>query len=94
MRSGTYGRGRRARRVRSAEDVVWTMRASWNSRGDRRRSRDFRPLDGGVQSPHAGSVLVDEGLELVDEPEAMRLLAGGEVGRVGLTIGALPAIFP
>jgi nitroimidazol reductase NimA-like FMN-containing flavoprotein (pyridoxamine 5'-phosphate oxidase superfamily) len=39
-------------------------------------------------------VLVDEGLELVDEPEAMRLLAGGEVGRVGLTIGALPAIFP
>jgi uncharacterized protein len=62
--------------------------------GDRRRSRDFRPLDGGVSSPHAGTVLVDEGLELVDEPEAMRLLAGGDVGRVGLTIGALPAIFP
>ena len=39
-------------------------------------------------------MLIDEGLELVDESEAMRLLAGGEVGRVGLTIGALPAIFP
>jgi hypothetical protein len=35
---------------------------------------------------------IDGGLELVDEPEAMRLLAGGEVGRVGLTIGALPAV--
>jgi nitroimidazol reductase NimA-like FMN-containing flavoprotein (pyridoxamine 5'-phosphate oxidase superfamily) len=39
-------------------------------------------------------MFVDEGLEFVDQPEAMRLLAGGDVGRVGLTIGALPAIFP
>jgi nitroimidazol reductase NimA-like FMN-containing flavoprotein (pyridoxamine 5'-phosphate oxidase superfamily) len=39
-------------------------------------------------------VLVEDGLEVLDEPEAMRLLAAGEVGRVGLTIGALPAIFP
>jgi uncharacterized protein len=39
-------------------------------------------------------VLIDEGLELLDEPEEMRLLALSEVGRVGVTIGAMPAIFP
>jgi nitroimidazol reductase NimA-like FMN-containing flavoprotein (pyridoxamine 5'-phosphate oxidase superfamily) len=39
-------------------------------------------------------VLIDEGLELLTEPECLELLAGTEVGRVGLTIGALPAIFP
>jgi nitroimidazol reductase NimA-like FMN-containing flavoprotein (pyridoxamine 5'-phosphate oxidase superfamily) len=39
-------------------------------------------------------VLIDEGLEILDEAEAFRLLAGSEVGRVGVTIGALPAIFP
>jgi nitroimidazol reductase NimA-like FMN-containing flavoprotein (pyridoxamine 5'-phosphate oxidase superfamily) len=38
--------------------------------------------------------LVDEGLELLTEEQARELLAGGEVGRVGITIGALPAIFP
>ena len=43
---------------------------------------------------HAGRVLIDEGLELLDDPEALRLLATSEVGRVGVTIGALPAIFP
>ena len=42
----------------------------------------------------AGAVLIDEGLELLDETEAMRLLAHSEVGRVGITIGAMPAIFP
>jgi nitroimidazol reductase NimA-like FMN-containing flavoprotein (pyridoxamine 5'-phosphate oxidase superfamily) len=41
-----------------------------------------------------GRVMLDEGLELIDETEALRLLAHNEVGRVGLTIGALPAIFP
>ena len=39
-------------------------------------------------------MLVDEGLELLSDDEAWRLLASGEVGRVGITIGALPAIFP
>jgi uncharacterized protein len=38
--------------------------------------------------------MIDEGLELLDEDEAMRLLASNEIGRVGLTIAALPAIFP
>jgi nitroimidazol reductase NimA-like FMN-containing flavoprotein (pyridoxamine 5'-phosphate oxidase superfamily) len=36
---------------------------------------------------------VDEGLELLTEDQARGLLATGEVGRVGVTIGALPAIF-
>jgi nitroimidazol reductase NimA-like FMN-containing flavoprotein (pyridoxamine 5'-phosphate oxidase superfamily) len=39
-------------------------------------------------------VIVDEGLELLTEDQARGLLATGEVGRVGITIGALPAIFP
>jgi uncharacterized protein len=39
-------------------------------------------------------MIVDEGLELLSEDQARELLAGGEVGRVGITIGALPAIFP
>jgi uncharacterized protein len=39
-------------------------------------------------------MIVDEGLELLTEDQARELLAGGEVGRVGITIGALPAIFP
>jgi uncharacterized protein len=39
-------------------------------------------------------VIVDQGLELLTEEQACQLLACGEVGRVGITIGALPAIFP
>jgi len=39
-------------------------------------------------------MIVDEGLELLDEDTARELLRMGEVGRVGITIGALPAIFP
>jgi nitroimidazol reductase NimA-like FMN-containing flavoprotein (pyridoxamine 5'-phosphate oxidase superfamily) len=39
-------------------------------------------------------MIVDEGLELLTEDEAKGLLAGGGVGRIGITIGALPAIFP
>lgn len=43
---------------------------------------------------HAELVLIDEGLELLTDEEALELLAGAEVGRVGVTMGALPAIFP
>jgi nitroimidazol reductase NimA-like FMN-containing flavoprotein (pyridoxamine 5'-phosphate oxidase superfamily) len=39
-------------------------------------------------------VLVDQGLELLDERACMELLRTGEVGRVAVTLGALPAIFP
>ena len=43
---------------------------------------------------HSGVVLIDDGLQVLDEVDAMRLLAQSHLGRVGLTIGALPAIFP
>ena len=39
-------------------------------------------------------MLVDEGLELLDEEQCRRLLAGETLGRVGISLGALPAIFP
>lgn len=39
-------------------------------------------------------MLVDHGLELLAEADAMALLRSGHVGRVGVTMGALPAIFP
>jgi nitroimidazol reductase NimA-like FMN-containing flavoprotein (pyridoxamine 5'-phosphate oxidase superfamily) len=38
--------------------------------------------------------MIDEGLELLTEDQAWGLLATGEVGRIGITLGALPAIFP
>ena len=34
------------------------------------------------------------GLEILDESECLALLASGSLGRVGVTIGALPAILP
>jgi nitroimidazol reductase NimA-like FMN-containing flavoprotein (pyridoxamine 5'-phosphate oxidase superfamily) len=39
-------------------------------------------------------VLDIEGLELLDEVACLALIATAEVGRVGVCIGALPAIFP
>ena len=39
-------------------------------------------------------MIVDQGLELLSEAQCRWLLAGAEVGRVGITVGALPAIFP
>jgi nitroimidazol reductase NimA-like FMN-containing flavoprotein (pyridoxamine 5'-phosphate oxidase superfamily) len=39
-------------------------------------------------------VIVDQGLELLTDDQARKLLATAEVGRVGITMGALPAIFP
>jgi nitroimidazol reductase NimA-like FMN-containing flavoprotein (pyridoxamine 5'-phosphate oxidase superfamily) len=39
-------------------------------------------------------VVIDDGLEVLGDDEARRLLAGAEVGRVGYSIGALPAIVP
>jgi nitroimidazol reductase NimA-like FMN-containing flavoprotein (pyridoxamine 5'-phosphate oxidase superfamily) len=39
-------------------------------------------------------MILDDGLELLTDEECRRLLAMCEVGRVGITIGALPAIFP
>lgn len=39
-------------------------------------------------------MLLDEGLEILDESECRRLLGRCSVGRVGVSVGALPAIFP
>src|SRR3546814_20622897 len=39
-------------------------------------------------------MLVDHGLELLSEEEARELLDHSEIGRVGVTMGAIPAIFP
>jgi uncharacterized protein len=39
-------------------------------------------------------MLGQDGLELLDEPECLRLLGTCPVGRVALTIGGLPAVFP
>lgn len=39
-------------------------------------------------------MLVDEGLELLDEQECLNLMATARIGRVAVTVGALPAIFP
>jgi nitroimidazol reductase NimA-like FMN-containing flavoprotein (pyridoxamine 5'-phosphate oxidase superfamily) len=39
-------------------------------------------------------VLEHEGLELLDEATCLELMATVEVGRVGISVGALPAIFP
>ena len=39
-------------------------------------------------------MLVDGGLEILDESECRRLLKTGYLGRIGVTIEALPAIFP
>jgi nitroimidazol reductase NimA-like FMN-containing flavoprotein (pyridoxamine 5'-phosphate oxidase superfamily) len=38
--------------------------------------------------------LIDEGLEILTEETCWNLLESADVGRVGVTIGALPAIFP
>ena len=40
------------------------------------------------------TTMVYDGLEILDEHECRRLLASQCIGRVGVTIGALPAIFP
>ncbi len=38
--------------------------------------------------------LVDEGLELLTEEQCFALVTSGSVGRVAVSIGALPAVFP
>jgi uncharacterized protein len=43
---------------------------------------------------HLDRVLVENGLELLTEEECRALLCTESVGRIGLSVGALPAIFP
>lgn len=37
---------------------------------------------------------MEDGLEILDDAESRALLASGDVGRIGISVGALPAIFP
>jgi nitroimidazol reductase NimA-like FMN-containing flavoprotein (pyridoxamine 5'-phosphate oxidase superfamily) len=65
----------------------------------RRRGRSARvpgpsTLGTGLWGEDTRDMLIDRGLELLSEAEAWELLLRGEVGRVGLTIGGVPAIFP
>ena len=39
-------------------------------------------------------MLMDEGLELLEEPECLALLSQAGIGRVAVSLEALPAIFP
>ena len=39
-------------------------------------------------------MLIEEGLELLPEDECWRLLGAADIGRVGITMSALPVIFP
>jgi uncharacterized protein len=85
-----FGRARHRRGVPGSAD-----------RGERHGRAAVRPGGRGPSalaawaSPlHSGLVIVDDGLELLTEDQARGLLATGEVGRIGITIGALPAIFP
>ena len=39
-------------------------------------------------------MLIDEGLELLSEADCRELLSRGGLGRVGITMGALPVILP
>jgi uncharacterized protein len=39
-------------------------------------------------------MLADEGLELLNNEQCLRLLASETVGRVGISVGALPLILP
>ncbi len=41
-----------------------------------------------------GSMLIDEGLELLTEEQCGELLASQSFGRVGVTVGGLPVIMP
>jgi nitroimidazol reductase NimA-like FMN-containing flavoprotein (pyridoxamine 5'-phosphate oxidase superfamily) len=51
-------------------------------------------LEAGSAEGQGDPMLIDEGLELLTEDEAMELLTATDIGRVGVSIGALPAIFP
>jgi len=66
----------------------------WTADAVARRIGTIGPTPTTIRSPTLITMIVDEGLELLTEAEARALLSSGEVGRVGITVGALPAIFP
>ena len=47
-----------------------------------------------MQRPLGVAKVDSAGFEVLDEEECYALLAGASLGRVGVTVGAMPAIFP
>jgi nitroimidazol reductase NimA-like FMN-containing flavoprotein (pyridoxamine 5'-phosphate oxidase superfamily) len=58
------------------------------------RERDLRTVTEHTDDADDEVMLVDEGLEILTEDECWRLIEMPGIGRVGVTVGALPAIFP
>lgn len=58
------------------------------------RERDLRTVTEHLGEADDDVMLVDEGLEILTEDECWRLIEMPGIGRVGVTVGALPAIFP
>ena len=77
-----------------AKGPVATPAALLREEGRSRDEQGPSALPDACVGSHTHRMIVDEGLELLTEDEARELLAEGQVGRVGITIGALPAIFP
>ena len=51
-------------------------------------------MESGFESSSDDGVLVDAGLELLSEAECLALVARRPIGRVAVSLGALPAVFP
>lgn len=49
---------------------------------------------GSVDVTHTNGWFLDDGIEILDEEEALRLAATRPVGRVAVSISALPAVLP
>ena len=58
------------------------------------RDRDQGPWSRTAPLVTLDEMMIDGGLELLTEDDCRQLLRGGEVGRIGITLAALPAIFP
>ena len=54
----------------------------------------LRPCHGSRSEPTLDSMMLDDGLELLSDEASMALLGTMGLGRVGVSVGALPAIFP
>lgn len=55
---------------------------------------DFWPYRRPPPWVHSGTMLADDGIELLTDDQCLALLQTESLGRVGLSVGALPAIFP
>lgn len=47
-----------------------------------------------AMSREGSGTTAQEGVDVLDEDECRALLAGAKIGRVGVCVGAMPAIFP